>query len=121
MFQLKNTTFAIVSALVLSCAATAAVATTVPSNRQSAVDCATVTSSADVVARRGRGADDGSGHIRGGGRGRGADDGVGHAILNGQGDQALQIARRGADDGAGHVSGGGRGRGRGASDGAGHA
>jgi len=35
---------------------------------------------APVIARRGRGADDGPGHVRGGGkrRGRGADDGPNH-------------------------------------------
>lgn len=65
-------------------------------------------------ARRGRGADDAPGHVRGGGkgRGRGADDGPNHTWIN---DAAhdLQFARRGrgADDAPGHVRGGGKGRG----------
>jgi hypothetical protein len=66
----------------------------------------------DQLARRGRGADDGAGHTRGGGRGRGKDDGPNHTMQDN--DQNDQLARRGrgADDGAGHTRGGGRGRGK---------
>lgn len=69
------------------------------------------------TARRGRGADDAPGHIRGGGKGRGRDDGPNHTWIDDiEGD--LQFARRGrgADDAPGHVRGGGKGRGRGADD-----
>lgn len=55
--------------------------------------------SASAFARRGRGADDPAGHVRGGG---GKDDGANHK-------------RHGADDPAGHVRGGG-GKGRGGKD-----
>jgi hypothetical protein len=71
------------------------------------------------TARRGRGADDGAGHTRGGGktRGRGKDDGPNHTWME-QGPDTLIFARRGrgADDGAGHTRGGGKTRGRGADD-----
>ena len=71
------------------------------------------------TARRGRGADDGAGHTRGGGktRGRGKDDGPNHTSIE-QGTDDLIFARqgRGADDGAGHTRGGGKKRGRGADD-----
>lgn len=78
--------------------------------------------------RRGRGADDGPGHIR---RGRGADDndgsprqcrgcddGPNHTMDN-SGEELMQMARRGrgADDGAGDDR---RGRGRGTDDGPNH-
>lgn len=57
----------------------------------------------ELVARRGRGADDGPGHQR---RCRGCDDGPNHTST--QGDNSMQFARRGrgADDGPGHVRGG---------------
>jgi hypothetical protein len=70
------------------------------------------------IARRGRGADDGAGHTRGGGkgRGRGADDAPDHGWMPVE--DGIDFARRGrgADDGTGHTRGGGRGRGRGADD-----
>jgi hypothetical protein len=62
-----------------------------------------------MEARRGRGADDPAGHIRGG---HGADDPVGHASTTGLapavGQPMVIEARRGrgADDPAGHVRGG---------------
>lgn len=65
------------------------------------------------VARRGRGADDAPGHVRGGGkgRGRGADDGPNHTMML-DGDAPLFARRgRGADDAPGHVRGGGKGGG----------
>ena len=69
------------------------------------------------IARRGRGADDGAGHVRGGGKGRGADDGAGHTSLDQKaGDMIFARRGRGADDAPGHVRGGGKGRGRGADD-----
>ncbi|SHF95836.1 hypothetical protein SAMN05444339_1276 [Loktanella atrilutea] len=66
----------------------------------------------DQLARRGRGADDPAGHVRGGGkgRGRGADDGPRHTWMPLP--QDTEFARRGADDPAGHVRGGGKGRGK---------
>ncbi len=76
----------------------------------------------DEIARRGRGADDGAGHARGGGqgRGRGADDAPNHGWM--MIEDGIEFARRGrgADDGAGHTRGGGRGRGRGTDDGPNH-
>lgn len=54
-----------------------------------------------LLARRGRGADDGAGHQR---RGRGKDDGAGHAALPMDQGDMIQIARRGRgrDDGPRH-------------------
>jgi hypothetical protein len=51
--------------------------------------------STDAMARRGRGADDPAGHVRG--------EGAGHTLIMKQ-DELLQMARRGrgADDGPGH-------------------
>lgn len=71
------------------------------------------------TARRGRGADDGAGHTRGGGktRGRGKDDGPNHGWREQQADDVIFARRgRGADDGAGHTRGGGKTRGRGKDD-----
>lgn len=84
------------------------------------------------LGRRGRGADDGPGHIRGGkgaddapgddrGRrrgGHGADDGPGHTWNIQKQDMELARRGRGADDAPGDDRGG---RGRGKDDGAGHA
>ena len=88
---------------------------------------AAMQASSDVLARRGRGADDGAGHDAGDdkggrGRGRGTDDGPNHTMKS---MDSLELARRGrgADDGAGHDAGddkGGRGRGRGTDDGPNH-
>ena len=64
----------------------------------------------DLLARRGRGADDPAGDDRRG-RGRGSDDGPGHAF-NATLPEVLQMAKNGADDGPGHDQGddhGGRG------------
>ena len=71
------------------------------------------------TARRGRGADDGAGHTRGGGktRGRGKDDGPNHGFKAQPADDMIFARRgRGADDGAGHTRGGGKTRGRGKDD-----
>ncbi len=88
------------------------------------------------LSRRGRGADDGPGHVRGKGRGRGADDArtgmttVADPFMmaSGGGDDHGRGRGRGSDDsdgdrGRGRGSddnGGDRGRGRGSDDGAGH-
>lgn len=60
------------------------------------------------LSRRGRGQDDGPGHVR---RCRGCDDGPNHTSI--KLDDNLDVARRGADDPAGDDR---RGRGRGADD-----
>ena len=67
----------------------------------------------DQMARRGRGADDPAGHVRGGGkrRGRGADDGPRHTWVPLPTDAEFARRGRGADDPVGHVRGGGKGRG----------
>ncbi|WP_435256785.1 hypothetical protein ACSBLW_11630 [Thioclava sp. FR2] len=72
------------------------------------------------IARRGRGADDGT-DTEDDRRGRGADDGPNHTFNTLMPEQ-YEMARRGrgADDGPGHVRGGGRKRGRGADDGPNH-
>ncbi len=64
------------------------------------------------LSRRGRGADDGAGHVR---RCRRCDDGPNHTSI--KKDDSFETARRGrgADDGAGHVR-----RGRGTDDGPNH-
>ena len=66
--------------------ATAAHAYQVEADAARSASKATVQSSADLLARQGRGGDDGAGHDAGddngggrGGRGRGGDDGAGHS------------------------------------------